>query len=81
MENKIRLIDEYRYPGFRPLTMVTHHPQDPGARIITLRRRQKKRYAGNAGPFIISFTIGKTASSETSPAVMRASTFKSRYAA
>jgi hypothetical protein len=45
MEKRQRLVDEYKYPGFRPLSTIQNHPVDNDARIITLRRRQKKLYA------------------------------------
>jgi hypothetical protein len=39
------LKDLYRFPGFRPLSRLRPHPQDPKGYILTLRRRQKKQYA------------------------------------
>jgi len=35
----------YSFPGFRALATLKPHPNDPGGRIITLRRRQKKQPA------------------------------------
>ena len=32
----------YSFPGFRALSRLKEEPDDPGARIIVLRRRQKK---------------------------------------
>jgi len=37
-----RLIDQYRFPAFRPLARLIPHPFDPQARVIVLIRRQKK---------------------------------------
>lgn len=42
MKKRKRLVEEYAYPGFRPLLTVEKHPLDEDARIISLRRRQKK---------------------------------------
>ena len=44
MKKRKRLVEEYAYPGFRPLLTVEKHPLDDGARVISLRRRQKKHY-------------------------------------
>jgi hypothetical protein len=33
----------YSFPGFRALSRLKDDPDDPGARIIVLRRRQKKQ--------------------------------------
>ena len=43
-----RLWDAYRFPGFRPEPSVRGFFGDPQARILTLRRRSKKRSAGSA---------------------------------
>jgi hypothetical protein len=40
-----KLLDEYRFPGFRPMAKIKGVFGDPKARVITLRRTQKKRYA------------------------------------
>jgi len=39
------LKDLYRFPGFRPLSRLRPHPQDPKGYIVTLHRGQKKHYA------------------------------------
>ncbi len=44
-----RLSDAYSFPGFRPQPTVRGVFGDPDARIITLDRRAKKRFAGAAG--------------------------------
>ena len=38
------LKDLYRFPGFRPLSQLRPHPQDPKGYILKLHRRQKKHY-------------------------------------
>ena len=42
-----RLLDAYRFPGFRPLEEVRGVFGDPKARVIILVRRSKKRSARN----------------------------------
>jgi hypothetical protein len=43
---KKRLLDAYRFPGFRPLDEVKGVFGDPFARVVTLVRRSKKHAAG-----------------------------------
>jgi len=43
MEKKRQLLDEYRFPGFRPRADVHGVFGDPKARVIRLERTQKKR--------------------------------------
>jgi hypothetical protein len=38
------LKDLYRFPGFRPLSRLRPHSQDPKGYVLTLQRRQKKQY-------------------------------------
>lgn len=45
MGKQRRLLDEYRFPGFRPNAGIKGVFGDPMARVITLGRSQKKRYA------------------------------------
>ena len=45
---KRRLTDAYAFPGFRPLATVQGIFGDPKARVVTLRRRSKKRAAALA---------------------------------
>lgn len=52
MGKKRRLLDEYRFPGFRPMARIQGIFRDPGARVITLQRSQKKQYAAVAGQHI-----------------------------
>ncbi len=44
VKKRKRLVEEYAYPGFRPLLTIEKHPLDEDARIISLRRRQKKTF-------------------------------------
>lgn len=74
-----RLTDEYAYPGFRPMQKVRIHPDKPGARIITLRRRQKKLYAGAVGRLITHFTTGRQDLCGIYPAEMHRYILKLRY--
>ena len=52
MEKKRRLLDEYRFPGFSPRTEIKGMFGDSKARVIRLKRTQKKRYAGVVERFI-----------------------------
>jgi hypothetical protein len=45
MQKTRRLLDEYRFPGFRPKAAIKGIFGEPGSRIIELERRQKKRFA------------------------------------
>ncbi|MCZ3140995.1 hypothetical protein NYZ10_19445, partial [Acinetobacter baumannii] len=42
---KKRLLDAYRFAGFRPLEEIKGVFGDPYARVVTLARRSKKRSA------------------------------------
>lgn len=42
---KKRLLDAYRFPGFRPLDEIRGVFGDPFARVVTLVRRSKKHAA------------------------------------
>ncbi len=44
MRKKRKLLDEYRFPGFRPKAEVKGIFGDPKARVIRLERTQKKQY-------------------------------------
>jgi hypothetical protein len=43
MGKKRQLVDEYRFPGFRPEARIKGEFGDPKARIIRLERTQKKQ--------------------------------------
>jgi hypothetical protein len=51
-----KLLDEYRFPGFRPMAKIKGVFGDPKARVITLRRTQKKQYAAVAVQCIEAIT-------------------------
>jgi len=42
MDTKTSFKDLYSFPGFRASAHLKPHPEHPGARITTLKRRQKK---------------------------------------
>lgn len=74
-----RLIDAYAFPGFRPLSRVQHVPDDPQARVVTLRRREKKR---SAAPAVIASAGGMTAGYGAyviCPVAMPVCTWSSRF--
>src|ERR1700746_659778 len=48
-QRRRRLWDAYCFPGFRPERTVRGIFGDPKARVITLKRRSKKRLAAGAG--------------------------------
>src|SRR5215203_5858959 len=52
-----RLLDGYRFPGFRPLPVVVGVFGDPYARVVRLVRRSKKRLAAAA---VESTRVGTT---------------------
>lgn len=78
MIKRKRLVDEYEYAGFRPLSTIKKHPTNPNARIITLRRRQKKQSVAVADQFISNSTIENYGLSATCPVAMQRYTLKSR---
>lgn len=43
MGKKRQLVDEYRFPGYRPKARIKGEFGDPKARIIRLERTQKKQ--------------------------------------
>jgi len=43
MDKKRQLVDEYRFPGFRPQARIKGEFGNPKARIIQLERTQKKQ--------------------------------------
>src|SRR5258708_13012219 len=59
-----RLLDAYRFPGFRPVEEVRGMFGDPHARIVTLVRRSKKRPVGRADENIPVGTIARFAAFE-----------------
>ena len=71
MEKRQRLVDEYKYPGFRPLSTIKNHPIDNDARIIVLRRRQKKLYVDVVANLITRFMTERHGLSAIYHAAMR----------
>jgi hypothetical protein len=57
MTNPTRLLDDYRFPGFRPRSALAVHPTDPSARGIELVRRKKKASALVAGADVRSVAL------------------------
>src|SRR5216683_7287833 len=73
-----RLLDAYRFPGFRPMEDVRGVFGDPHARIVTLVRRSKKRHAAHAGECIPGGTIASFAALATFRLAACASSWSSR---
>lgn len=67
------LLDEYRFPSFRPLPVVRGIFGDPGTRVISLARREKKQSAGAVVRSNAVGTTGERGGFETSPAAMSGS--------
>src|SRR3989338_4852036 len=67
MQKKRHLWDEYRFPGFNPGQDVQGIFGDTGARVLVLRRRQKKQSVVPAGRSIGVFTTGRFAECGISP--------------
>ena len=44
MKTKNTLRDLYKFPGFRARATLKSHPEDPEGCVVTLERRQKKRF-------------------------------------
>jgi hypothetical protein len=56
MEKKRQLLDEYRFPGFRPRADVHGVFGDPKARVIRLERTQKKQSVDVVGKYTEAIT-------------------------
>ena len=67
MGKKKRLLDEYRFPGFRPKAEIKGIFGDSKARVIQLVRTQKKRYAVVMVQCIGVITTRKYVECETCP--------------
>ena len=74
-----RLLDAYRFAGFRPQESVRGVFGDSKARVIVLVRRPKKPSARNAVAYIRVGTIARPDKHETCPAATRVSTWSSRF--
>jgi hypothetical protein len=58
MQKKRQLVDEYRFPGYRPRSRIKGEFGDPKARIIRLERTQKKQSVDVAGKHTEVITTG-----------------------
>jgi hypothetical protein len=56
MEKKRQLLDEYRFPEFRPMSDVHGVFGDPKARVIRLGRTQKKQSVDAVGKYTEAIT-------------------------
>jgi hypothetical protein len=81
METRRRLVDLYRFPGFRPRASVRGVFGDPQARVVSLERRGKKLCAAFAANDRAEFTIASGVEFEISPVGMRGSTSRWRSVA
>jgi hypothetical protein len=79
MRKSMRLPDTYRFPGFWPRAIVRGIFGDPLARIVTLRRRRKKRSVAFAGSPNEASMIESFVASVTFPAATRGCSWKSRF--
>jgi len=77
----MRLPDTYRFPGFHPEAVVRGIFGDPKARIVSLRRRRKKRSVAPAANPLEASAIAKPAASATFLAATHASISTSRFVA
>jgi hypothetical protein len=59
MDTKTNLKDLYSFPGFRALIRLKPHPEDSNARVVTLRRRQKKVFVPVVAMPKAVFTIAR----------------------
>ena len=75
-----RLLDTYRFPGFRPQATVKGVFGDPKARIVTLVRRGKKRSADAAAGHNQDGTTARCARFATCRVVTRVCGWRSRCA-
>lgn len=54
---KQRLSDAYRFPGFIPEHEIQTKNADDGARVIRMKRRQKKQFVQYADEVVVVTTI------------------------
>jgi hypothetical protein len=59
MGKKRRLLDEYQFSGFRPMSKIQGIFGDPRARVIRLKRTQKKLFADAVARLTVDTTTGK----------------------
>lgn len=70
MENITSLKDLYSFPGFKAQARLKPHAEHPGAMIVTLQRRQKKRFAAAARFAAAGMTIGEGLSVTLAPEIL-----------
>lgn len=75
-----RLLDAYRFAGFRPLELVRGVFGDSSARVITLVRRSKKLSARSVAGRTRAGTTARRGASAICPAATRGSIWSSRFA-
>jgi hypothetical protein len=78
MGKKRRLLDEYQFPGFRLRSEIQGIFGDPRARVIRLKRTQKKRFADAVARLIADTTTRKCNRHGICPAGMPGYTWKQR---
>ncbi len=78
---KQHLRDTYRFPGFIPAQEIQVDEMDDGARIIAMKRRQKKQCALSVGGHIVRIMTTEKDVLVTCPAEICGYISKSRYAA
>ena len=61
------LRDAYRFPGFVPARIIRGVFGDPQARVVSLKRRQKKQRVESVGVGTAAFTIRSFVWCETCP--------------
>jgi hypothetical protein len=76
MEKKRQLLDEYRFPGFRPRAAVHGVFGDPKARVIRLERTQKKQSADVVGNYTEAITTRRFGGYEICHVGMHAYTWR-----
>jgi hypothetical protein len=59
MATKTTLKELYSFPGFRARATLKPHATDPEGRIVTLERRQKKRFVPAAAQRYAAFEIAE----------------------
>jgi len=80
MHKHERLIDSYRFKGYAPSENLTGIFGDQKARVIHLKRREKKQFDHCAALRTKAITTERHAERATFPAETRASTSNWRYA-
>jgi hypothetical protein len=76
MAKKRRLLDEYQFSGFRPRSKILGIFGDSKARVVRLKRSQKKRHAVAAAPYITVITTRQCDGYGICPVEMPGSTWK-----